>query len=416
MQRLLTACFLFALPQFAIPSVGTYRPPAASALLVLVFAIALLRPAGLRITRADPGNLRKLLIGFLVYCSFSAVYGYWTLYSDGHEVLRLTTGDVEYWRVVSERLFQIILMISAFEMMYACRIPPSRLMQWWLLGLAFSSILHAMTYVITDDPMAHRAGTFNEGNQAGLYYLISFYIALEYRRTESRRAGTIFVAFSIIGLLLSKSSAGILLLLFTFTIKFIINRRTPLTRFCTAALTFIIVPIIAIIMFNAKLDFGIGEKLFGQEVTATSFSRIDRIESISAALQLFSQSPLLGNGLQSYSFLSNDLIQGPLLELYDFSYRRIPNNIYAEIAAELGIFGICLTGAFMISFLYQIRRSKQDWDGNFQSGVWSTLLYWLAFPTYSVIFVWAFFGLTLSVLRARRLKGTVAQKNAGAIT
>jgi O-antigen ligase len=104
----------------------------------------------------------------------------------------------------------------------------------------------------------------------------------------------------------------------------------------------VLLPSIAAGIAVTGLDFGISEKLFEEEVTAQSFSRIDRLESISAAVNLFAEKPLFGQGLQTYGFLSNDRLSGPLLTTYDESYRCITNNIYAELAAELGLIGLML--------------------------------------------------------------------------
>ena len=64
-------------------------------------------------------------------------------------------------------------------------------------------------------------------------------------------------------------------------------------------------------------DFGTLDKLFEEDVTAASLSRIDRLQSIENALDLFLASPIFGHGVQSFGFLANDLLSGPLAQLYD---------------------------------------------------------------------------------------------------
>ena len=108
--------------------------------------------------------------------------------------------------------------------------------------------------------------------------------------------------------------------------------------------------------FGAGTDFGILDKLFEEDVTAASFSRIDRLLSIEAAFELFLRTPIFGHGLQSYGFLANDLLSGPLLEIYDWSFRRIPNNIYLELLSETGLAGFMLLVAVVWKL---VRRTFQ---------------------------------------------------------
>ena len=406
LSRHATACFLFLLPQFAIPAGATYRPPAASLFLLVWALLALVRPRALRISSADPDALLRLLSCFFLYCLVSAVYGYCSLASESRLTLRLTTGNVDYVRVAAERLLQLLLVIVAFEVVRRSRSTPRQLMCWWLNGMAAAVALHVLTYLITDDPLLQRAGTFNEGNLAGLYYLTSVFVGLEYRRTSRAGKGSMFLVLAVLGVLLSRSTAGIVLLSILFATRYTLAARDGWSRTRRTLLMFIVLPVAGISISSAGLDFGISEKLFEQDVTANSFSRIDRLESIAAAIRLFVESPVIGNGLQTYGFLSNDLLDGPLLAMYDGSYRRIPNNIYAEIAAELGIVGLAIFGAFLASLLRRIVRQRRDIDRNLLFGIIAILLYWNAYPTYSVVFVWAFFGLAMASLRVESISRT----------
>lgn len=392
------ACFMLALPHFAIPATGAaYRPPAASLFLVLwaLFAF-LIRPYSIRLRLTDRGVLRSLLIVFFLYCIASTIYGYWNLANQSKLTLRLPTENVQYLRICAERLLQVILVIVTFEVIRNSRYRTRQMMRWWLTGTTVAVALHALTYLITDDFLLQRAGTFNEGNLAGLYYLLSVFIALEYQRSApGRRGRPYFLLIALCGALLSRSAAGIVLLALLVSAKFAFRPGRPTVRMARMLLVFLVVPTVAIAMASAGLDFGIKEKLFEEEVTSNSFSRIDRIESISAAFQLFAESPVFGQGLQTYGFLSNDLLEGPLLLYYDESYRRIPNNIYAELCAELGLIGLLLFCAFLASMIRLVFRGGRAGRANWLLGVTGVLLYWNAFPTYSVVFIWAYFGLML---------------------
>jgi len=399
------ACFMFALPHFAVPAGATYRPPAASIFLLLWAFFMMLQPGSIRMKLADPGGLRRLLIVFFLYCIVSAVYGYLNLAGQGLAILQLTTGDVFYPRVSAERLLQLLLVIVAFEVVRNSSHDYRRMMRWWLIGTTGAVVLHAFTYLITSDFLLQRAGTFNEGNLAGLYYLLSVFVALEYQRiAPDGRGRWHFLLIAMAGMLLSRSAAGVVVLVFLLSAKFAFKPARPSSRVMRLLLVFLLIPSIGIGLANVGLDFGISEKLFEEDVTPNSFSRIDRLESIRGALQLFGDAPVWGQGLQTYGFLSNDLIEGPLLTYYDESYRRIANNIYAELGAELGAVGLLLFSAFLASMIRQVLKRGGAGRVNWLMGVLGVLLYWNAFPTYSVVFIWGYFGMMLKSLPLQQAK------------
>lgn len=395
------ALFMWLLPQFAIPAGAAYRPPAASLFLLLWALFAVMRPQHIRLRLADPGALRQWVLVFFAYCLLSSAYGYWNLDVMGKLTLHLTTGNAEYVRVVMDRLLQVMLVLVAFEVVRNSHHSLPQLMRWWLQGLSAAVILHALTYVISDDMLLQRAGTFNEGNLAGLYYLLSIFVALEYRRVAPSRAANRFLLMALLGVLLSRSTAGIVLLLMLLSVHYALSAPTRWKLFCRGLVVFVLVPSFAVGMVAAGMDFGIREKLFEEEVTANSFSRIDRLESISAAIDLFSEAPVFGQGLQTYGFLSNERLSGPLLATYDESYRRITNNIYAELAAELGLVGLVLFMGFIISLIRLAARRTGAGRAHWLLGLVGVLLYWNAFPTYSVVFIWVFFSLIVKSLQPR---------------
>lgn len=389
------ALFMWLLPQFAIPASIIYRPPAASLFLLLWALFALMQPQVLRLWRSDPGALRQWVVAFFIYCLASALYGYMHLDGIGKLTLHLTTGDVAYPRVVMERLLQVMLVLVAFEVVRHTRYSVRQLMRWWLQGMTAAVVLHALTYVITADPLLQRAGTFNEGNLAGMYYLLSIFVALEFRRAAPSRAANRYLLLALIGVVLSQSSASLVLLAMLLSIYYIITARTRGRLFLRSLVVFVVTPTLATGLVLTGLDFGIREKLFEEEVTPASFSRLDRLESISTALQLFENAPAFGQGLQTYGFLSNELLSGPLLTIYDESYRRIANNIYAELASEMGLVGLALFCGFVLSLIRLALQRTGAGRRHWLLGLAGVLLYWNAFPTYSVVFIWVFFGLIL---------------------
>jgi hypothetical protein len=394
------AVFMWSLPHFVIPGGAVYRPPVASVVLLLWAVFAVLRPDILHLRISDSSVVRRWMMVFFGYCVLSTAYGYWNMSEQNRLTLYLTTDDVGYLGVASQRLFQLALVILAFETVRLSRIPAVELMRLWLMGTTFAIAVHLLTYIISSDSLTQRAGLFTEGNLGGLYYLISVFVAREYSRRGHRRVGLALAWLSAAGIVMASSSAAVLLLAFTLSAAYVLNADGAGARLRRAILTIGTVVSIGAVMYGTGSDFGITEKLFEEEVTSKSFSRIDRLASIETAIDLFYRSPWLGQGLQTYGFLANDYIDGPLLNVYDHSFRRIPNNIYAELAAETGSVGLLLFGGFMVAMVRCIAVSQADKGRNLLGAIVAILGYWLAFPTYSVVFVWVFFGLAMATLRA----------------
>jgi hypothetical protein len=338
-------------------------------------------------------RLRKHLIWFLSYCGFSTLYGYWALTEVQRSVLQSPAGSVVYISVAGQRLLQLVLAFGAFELARTRARDSVQLMRYWLAGTAVAVIAHAATYVISGDDLVKRAGVFTEGNQGGLYYIASIFIAFEYRKRAPRHGGNIFLALAMAGLLLTRSSAAMLVLTAALSMRYVMCAHSIARSVKRAIATLLTVTIFATFIVSTGIDFDLFEKLFEEDVTAASFSRIDRLASIDTAFQLFVQSPLLGHGLQSYGFLANDYLDGPLLAVYDEGFRRIPNNIYIEVAAELGVVGLLIFGTLMFRLIQLIGSQRTGHASNFLAGAIGVLIYWNAFPTYSVMFVWVYFGI-----------------------
>lgn len=396
--------FMWLLPHFAAPTGAVYRPPAASLFLLFWASFAILRPTSLRLCMSNFRTPRRWGALFFLYCLISAAYGYWNLDVMGKLTLHLTIGDVEYVRVMTERLLQLMLVLVAFEVVQHSRYSLQQLMRWWLQGMVGAVVLHILAYVITDDTLLQRAGTFNEGNLAGLYYLLSIFVALEYRRmVYSNSYANSFLVLAVLGMVLSRSTVGIILLAILLCIQYILSARTRRSGVGRLLMVFVLLPSIAIGLTMIGADFGIREKLFEEDVTALSFSRIDRLESISVAMHLFSEAPIFGQGIQTYGFLSNYLLTGTLQAFYDESFRRITNNIYAELGAELGLVGLFLFFGFVVSMSQIAARHTGEGRLQWLLGLTAVLLYWNAFPTYSVVFIWVFFGLILKSAHSKKI-------------
>jgi O-antigen ligase len=75
-----------------------------------------------------------------------------------------------------------------------------------------------------------------------------------------------------------------------------------------------------------------------------------------------------------------------------FGMKPIANNVYVELLAELGITGFLLFGAFLVHVYRHVRAPEML---PLRLGFWTILLVWNAFPSYSIMFLWAFWGVIL---------------------
>jgi O-antigen ligase len=135
-------------------------------------------------------------------------------------------------------------------------------------------------------------------------------------------------------------------------------------------------------------------KLTGQDVG----SRLERLNQALTGLQMFRAHPLAGVGLSQYGyyydryqFVSVYLPIDPVLA------KHIANNVYVELLAELGVVGLLLFVAFLIQIW---RHTKAARLRPLRYGFVSMLLALNAFPTFSVMFLWAFFGFVVGASRS----------------
>jgi O-antigen ligase len=384
---------LVFLPWFAVPGLGRLPVPLAAGVLILI--VLLHGFAGKSLVRKNDEKypLRIIILYLFGYWSVSAIFGWLNLYMEGKDILRLTIGNVYFIPVVLQRLLLLLLCGIAFEIMRSRAWNLLHTLLCWLLGLSIAVLIHFGSSLFAAAEQVQRGGLFAEGNHAGLYYLLSFFVALEYRRQSQNRLALVFIGLALLGLLLSRSSAAFLIFVIAMWCRQLLRARSLFVGLRSALFSAVVVAGMAWVFVAFDFDFGLAEKLFEEDVTAASFSRIDRLASIDAAFRLFAQSPALGHGLQSYEFLSNNLLEGTFAYAYDGSYRRIANNVYAEIAAELGILGLLIMALLLFFIMRTIYRNQIDKERNFLAATIGMLIYWCAFPSYAVIYLWVFLGL-----------------------
>jgi len=239
-----------------------------------------------------------------------------------------------------------------------------------------------------------RCGTFKEGNYMGLFLVIAAAIAFY----ASRPKVGYFLLFTIVT---TVSSMGILcgiifVLLYNFKKLFTKKNLLKLLIFLIGfAVLFLI------LLSNKDFQFLLYSKIFGQTKAITNnaeFSKADRLNSSVTAFRIGLHNPILGVGLSNYSLHQKEYNADKRFFVQDF--KSIPNNVYAELFSELGIIGFFI----FLYFLYRLYRITKVYDKSaLRIGLICTMLYLLAFPTYTMFFIWVFWGLiaSLSVVESK---------------
>ncbi|MEO7239164.1 MAG: O-antigen ligase family protein [Gemmatimonadales bacterium] len=228
-----------------------------------------------------------------------------------------------------------------------------------------------------------RSGTFPEGNFLGLYLLTSVGVA----RYEGRRLLAVILSLTVL-LTFSTVNALALALLWTI-IWFRSHSQMNLRRRTMYVVVGIVVAllVVAVLFQTGYLQSVIIGKLGTEELG----SRVKRIAFIISGLRMFADHPLLGVGISQFGYFYNFYQPLGLAGMAE-TVKLIPNNIYVELLAELGIIGFLMFAAFLAAVYGRLRRPELAplrWT-------FIAVLFSLnGFPTYTVMFLWAFFGLAV---------------------
>jgi O-antigen ligase len=233
-----------------------------------------------------------------------------------------------------------------------------------------------------------RSGTFEEGNYFGLYLVLSTAIALY----AGRRGVALLLSATT---LTTFSTVNVLALAVLWTLVSIkpggrsvgIQRRV---LYMAAGLA-LIVGVTAVLFSTGYLQNVVFGKLTSQDVG----SRLERLNQALTGLRMFWAHPIAGVGLSQYGyyydhyqFLSVALQVDPVLE------KHIANNVYIELLSELGAVGFMLFAAFLVQ-VWRLARAPRLRPLRY--GLLSALIALNAFPSMSVLFLWAFFGFLVGV-------------------
>lgn len=227
-----------------------------------------------------------------------------------------------------------------------------------------------------------RSGTFDEGNFAALYFLFSVGFAL------IQRKHLLAFMFSV-AVLATLSTIGLigLVILSLLWVAFPASGSPRHNRFAWAA-SFAVV--IVSLTASGYFQYIVEEKFSADNPG----SYADRANDIGTAWAMFLDRPLLGVGLAQYGHHFHDYSVSDIL-VDTHAGKRIPNNVYLEFLAETGIIGFTLFVSLLFVWARQSFRRPAGRPLAY-AGV-AALIVLNAFPTFSLMYFWAFWALTGAV-------------------
>jgi len=226
-----------------------------------------------------------------------------------------------------------------------------------------------------------RSGTFQEGNFMGLFLLVSIGLALYERRHW-------LAVFFSLTLLLTFSTVNLFALALLWVLLLIRGGSgiSVRRRAAYVAVGVLAAVVVGVILFQTGY---IESVVVGKLSTEELGSRLKRIAFVVAGLRMFADHPLAGIGISQFGYFYNTYQPLGVLGVAE-TVKLIPNNIYVELLAELGIIGFLLFVTFLLAIYRRLRHpSLRPLRLTFIAVLFS----FNAFPTYTVMFLWAFFGL-----------------------
>lgn len=227
--------------------------------------------------------------------------------------------------------------------------------------------------------LIYRAGTFLEGNFFGLYLLISFALAL-----HSKRPGTALIIS--VALLLTLSTPNILALGALGLFCIVRGARRGQMGFALLAGGVMLAVVTAV-----PVSYQVA--VLGKVSDNSSQSSLERRGAAAAAASMLVDHPIIGVGVGQYALWfpvhRPDFV--PLGFLSE-GRRQIANNVYAQVAAESGVVGLASLLVFLGAIATRVRRHGRQAALTFAL----VLLVLNAFPSLTVLFLWAYFGIALS--------------------
>jgi O-antigen ligase len=231
-----------------------------------------------------------------------------------------------------------------------------------------------------------RCGTFKEGNYAGLFFILTGIIALDLNRIYI--AALLFLC--ILPTVSSMALVGVSLLL---TVYFVYH-CVKVKRYKLLTIAFgLFFCIIILLSGNKDFSFVVAKFVNNDDVEFKDAknSREERLNLSKIAFRIGLDNPFLGVGLSNFSAHVHHYNSSPIYNT-DKNFKYIPNNAYLEIFSELGLLALLI----FVTFLLFLIRLTIEFSFLLALGLMVMLFYLIAFPTFTVLYLWFFLGYVLS--------------------
>lgn len=232
-----------------------------------------------------------------------------------------------------------------------------------------------------------RCATFKEGNYMGFFLLISGITAMLFDRKKL----SLFFFISIITTFSTTSTSCLIIYLIIYSA---IKYKRHKLKFISIVVAIAVV-VGLLVQFSDDFRTIIYNKLFASEDEVENvndiYSKADRLNTTLIAWEIGKDNPFFGVGPSNFGLHYNHYNQLP--DFQDFELKRIPNNIYAEIFSEYGGIAFCI---FMIFMWFVLKNSARKSPPIIIGGLIAACIYFFAFPTFTMLFIWVFLGIILS--------------------
>ncbi|AEN91004.1 O-antigen ligase family protein [Priestia megaterium] len=260
-------------------------------------------------------------------------------------------------------------------------------------GLGFSYLLpgHAQGILFFGDGKVRLSGTFGEPSYFAGFIVLSIFICVYAKklRVLPNLVLNIMVLLHLIVLLFTYSTGGYLALLVGTLVYLFYSGKVKFF----VSVYFLALLAIMLVLFVPTVS-EVVQKPFDTS-TGQRGSSTDRSNTAKAAINMFKDSPVYGIGYGNFGFLYNDY--RPETAIYKTT-PSIANNVYADFISSYGLIGLSLLLVIFVQFkrsLKKIRIHSRTEYPFFIGAVFSILVVYMAYPTFSYAFQWIFYSILL---------------------
>jgi len=383
---------------------------------VMAFGVMLART---RFQFRELGKIPLLWLLFLFLSLFSSAYGLYLLADANITMLEWATG--RYHPILntifhySYLVFDIGLLILVYVALRSGQLTHYEFVRFWLIG-AFVTVIYAallnmgtlaglpaawllrwdaVQYMTVSGVRIARCGPFLEGNYLGLYLVISYQIAIWAVIRYHDRFYRWLLPVLVVGVLMSTSPAAIVftLLLSAYVVFFGGSGRKIRTAFTLGGIAVLLI-LIQSGLFQILVLHKLSLIFFGDITDPRNVSLVQRLNESYHAWRMFLDHPF-GVGMGNYGYLYGNYPDAFTWLTTDFTnFKRIPNNIYLEILCEHGSIVFLLFMYILTLMWFGLQRTGQQL---LAFGFVLVGLYFLAFPTFRLALIWAYWGFVVSL-------------------